>query len=275
MNDQLESDLRAAMRERAGLVPNAAVLRLSRADYHPRRSRLRPPVAIGATATAGAAAGVAALVISLGAGATNAFAGWTAKPTLPAPGQIGAASAACQASQSPVAGLPLKLADTRGPYTFSIYADAENSATCIKGPSFMSASGSGSNAPITVPDGQIDLSSAHQADRDGQAFSFADGRAGAGVSGVTLVLDDGTTVQATVGDGWYLAWWPSGQVVKSAQLTTVSGTTSQTFNLPAGGGPAPNGPAGAGVQSSGSSGFSGGGGRATHAYGFSSSSSAP
>jgi hypothetical protein len=273
MNDQLQSDLRSALRERASLVPDASVMRLTGIDYHPRRSRLRPPVAFGATATAGAAAGVAVLVMSLGTGATSAFAGWTAKPTAPAPGQLHAAAAACQASQSPVAGLPLELADTRGPYTFSIYADAENSATCIKGPSFISASGSGSSAPITVPDGQIDLSSSHQTDRSGQAFSFADGRTGAGVSGVTLVLADGTTVQATVANGWYLAWWPSGQAAKSAQITTSAGTTTEPFNSPGAGGPAPAGPAGAGVTSSSTGGFSGGGGQAVRGYAFDSTSS--
>jgi len=170
--------------------------------------------------------------------------------------------------------LPLKLADTRGPFTFAVYGDEESSATCIKGPSFMSVSGSGSSQPITVPDGQVDLSSAHQGDRDGQAFSFADGRTGTGVTGVTLVLDDGTSVQATVGDGWYLAWWPSSHAVTSAQITTATGTSTQTFSAPGGGGPggggpAPSGPGGSGVTSSGaSSGFSGGGGEVAPSYQF-------
>lgn len=229
MNDQFEFDLRTALRERASLVPTASVSRLTGVEYHPRRSRLRPPVAIGATATAAAAAGAAALIVSLSAGAGNAFAGWTPKPTVPAPGQIGAASAACQASQSPIAGLPLKLADTRGPFTFSIYADSQSSATCIKGPSFTSASGSMASQAVSVPNGQIQLMSS-TSERAGQAFSFADGRTGAGVRAVTLTLDDGTSVQATVGNGWYLAWWPSGHAVKSAQVTTPSGLSTQMFH---------------------------------------------
>ena len=188
MNDQLESELRTSLRDRASLVPAASVERLTRVDYHPRGSRFRPPVAIGATAIAAAASGAAVLVISLGAGASNAFAGWTPKPTLPAPGQISAASSACQASQSPVAGLPLKLTDTRGPFTFSVYADSQTSAACIKGPNFMGVSSSASTAPVSVPAGQIMLWGAHDADRAGDAYSFADGRTGAGVSAVTLVL---------------------------------------------------------------------------------------
>ena len=41
-----------------------------------------------------------------------------------------------------------------------------------------------------------------------------------GVSAVTLVLDDGTKVQATVDNGWFVAWWPNAGQPKSAELTT-------------------------------------------------------
>jgi hypothetical protein len=49
---------------------------------------------------------------------------------------------------------------------------------------------------------------------------------------VTLVLDDGTNVQATVGNGWFLAWWPGGHGVKDALLTTPNGVSTQTISLP-------------------------------------------
>jgi hypothetical protein len=199
-------------------------------DYRPRTRRLQPPVAIGAFASAAAGAGALALVISLGAGASDAFAGWTARPTAAAPGQLAAAQASCEAGQSPIGGLPLQLSDTRGPFTFSIYADANSSATCIKGPSFTAISGSMSSDTVTVPAGRILLSSSHARSRAGDAYSVAEGRAGAGVTGVTLTLDDGSTVQATVGNGWFVAWWPSSHVVKSAELATASGTATQTFD---------------------------------------------
>jgi hypothetical protein len=229
MTDQLETELRAALRERASQIPTASIARLTHLDYHPRTRRLRPPVAIGALATAAGTAGAVAVVISLSAGASNAFAGWTPTPTRPAPDQLAAASADCQ-TQSPVAGLPLKLADTRGPFTFAVYADANSSATCIKGPSFTSVSSNTTSAPIDVPAGHIFLSSSH-ATNSGGAYSFADGRTGAGVNAVTLVLDDGTNVQATVANGWFVAWWPGASSVKSADITTPAGTTNQTFDL--------------------------------------------
>jgi hypothetical protein len=262
MNDQLESDLRAALRARAAQVPMATVGRLTGVDYGPRARRLRPPVAIGALASAAAGAGALAVLFSLGAGASNAFAGWTPNPTAAAPGQIETARASCEASQSPIAGLPLKLADTRGPFTFSIYADANSSATCIKGPSFTAISGSMSSYPVSVPAGHILLASSRATDRAGGAYSLAEGRTGVGVTGVTLTLDDGTNVQATVGNGWFVAWWPGPQVVKSAELATPTGTTTQAFDQAAPP-PRPGGDAGA-ISSYGSTSGAGsgaGGGR--------------
>jgi hypothetical protein len=227
MTEQLEAEVRAALHDRAAHVPAVTVARLTRVDYHPRTRRLRPRLAIGGLAGAAGAAGAVAAVISLTAGASSAFAGWSATPTLPKPGQLAAASSDCQ-TQSPIAGLPLELTDTRGPFTFSIYADSQSSASCIKGPSFTAVSGNTSSAPINVAAGQILLSSEHMTTRGGDAYSFADGRAGDGVSAVTLVLADGTDVQATVENGWFVAWWPSTSDVKSAQVTTPSGTTTQS-----------------------------------------------
>jgi len=89
------------------------------------------------------------------------------------------------------------------------------------------------SSPISVPTGQILLSSSH-ASSHGGAYSWADGRTGDGVSAVTLTLGDGTTVQATVANGWFVAWWPSSQSVKSAAVTTPSGTSTQTFAVPDG-----------------------------------------
>ena len=97
----------------------------------------------------------------------------------------------------------------------------------IEGPSFTAVSGSSSSIPVTVPADQVLLSSSHLTNRGGAAYSFADGRAGDGVSAVTLILDDGTNVQATVANGWFVAWWPSAHDVKSAALTTPGGVTTQ------------------------------------------------
>jgi hypothetical protein len=261
MTQQLETQLREAFRDRAAQVPAASIARLAHHDYDPRLRRLRPPLAVGAVATAAGAAGAVAVVISLSAGASNAFAGWTPTPTRPAPDQLAAASADCQ-TESPVAGLPLKLTDTRGPFTFSVYADANASATCIKGPTFTAVSNNTTSAPVSVPAGHLLLSSAHASNRGG-AYSWADGRTGDGVNAVTLTLDDGTTVQATVANDWFVAWWPSAHAVKSAEITTPTGTTTQTFDVGSQSpcGPAPCAPGESGSSNSVANGSAGGGGR--------------
>jgi hypothetical protein len=230
MTALLESELRAVLRERGALVPSMSVTRLIERDYRPRTRGLTPPLAIGAAASAAGTAGAVAAVISLGAGASNAFAGWTPTPTVPAPEQLGAAIADCK-SQSPIAGLPLKLTDTRGPFTFFVYADRRASATCITGPSFTSVAGSMSSVPVDVPAGQIQELTDHRTNRSGQAYSFAEGRTGSGVTAVKLILDDGSAVDATVQNGWFVAWWPTAHEVKTADITTPAGMTTQKFDL--------------------------------------------
>jgi hypothetical protein len=52
------------------------------------------------------------------------------------------------------------------------------------------------------------------------------------VSAANLTLGDGSMVTATVDNGWVVAWWPGTAHLASAQLTTPSGTQTQTFNYP-------------------------------------------
>lgn len=229
MIDELESDLRTVLRARAAEVPAASVAHVASRDYRPRMRSLRPPVAVGAVA---GTAGAIVAAVSLSAGASSAFAGWTPKPTPPSAVQLASARQSCAAksAHSPIAGLTPKLVDTRGPFTFAVYASATASATCISGPSFTSISASVSSAPSpAVPANRIAMWSEHLTRPGGQAYSFADGHVGADVTSVALVLEDGTRVDATVSNGWFVAWWPSRGFVKSALVATPAGTATQTF----------------------------------------------
>jgi hypothetical protein len=62
---------------------------------------------------------------------------------------------------------------------------------------------------------------------DGQAYSFAEGRTGAGVTGATLVLGDGTRVEATTANGWFVAWWPGSAEVSSTVVSTSHGSVTE------------------------------------------------
>jgi len=222
MGTELETRLRTALHDTAAHVPRAT--NLTQTDYHPRTRTRRPRLAIGGVATA---AGTTAAILALTGGATTAFAGWKASPTKAAPGQLGAAAAACT-SQQPVAGMPLVLSDVRGPFTFQVYANDQTSATCINGPNVSVVRALGSSQAASVPAGQVQLNGGHSGAADGEAFGFSEGRTGTGVTAVALHLTDGSTVNATVANGWYVAWWPSAAELKSATVTSVSGDHTQT-----------------------------------------------
>jgi hypothetical protein len=221
----IETDLRTAMHERA--APIHAAPDLLAIDYHPRTRRLRTPAAIGG-GLATIAGGTVATVVLLAGGASNAFAGWTRMPTAPTAAQVTAANAYC-AKDMPTSGLPLKLTDTRGPFTFEVHASDTTNDFCITGPSFTNASGFSTSTPVKVPAGKLFLWAEHTTTNAGQSYGFVIARAGDGVSAATLTLENGTAVTATVQNGWAVAWWPDSHQVTSARLTTPTGAQTQTF----------------------------------------------
>src|SRR5439155_9315762 len=148
--------------------------------------------------------------------------------TTPTRAQLAAAETYC-ADNVPFPGLPLKLTDTRGPFTFEVYSDDNSNDFCTTGPSFRNASGWRTSPPVTVPAGKLYLWAEHTRTDSGSAYGFVIARAGDDVSAATLTLDDGTRVTATVQNGWAVAWWPGSHQLTSAQLTTASGTETQMF----------------------------------------------
>jgi hypothetical protein len=129
------------------------------------------------------------------------------------------------------------LTDTRGPYTASVYADATSSHTCLQGGSLSIASSNSGPNQADVPAGQVQLTGSGMKNSSGQALTLVDGRIGAGVTAVTIDRSDGSSVQATVSGGWYLAWWPGTVPATTADVTTTTGTVTE--RLPS----TPQGPA--------------------------------
>ena len=278
MTEQLETDLREALANRASQIPAGTAARLHQIDYHPRSRRIRPPIAFGVSlAGAAGTAAVVASVVGLGAGASTAFAGWTATPTSGSDGQTSSADAACEAKLATLrgaasaSGLTPVLTDTRGPFTFVIFTGTGTTESCITSPSFTSlsasttsaggssrsaatsgsitgAGGPGSGTAMTsgTPDsgpvaaGAVALDTEITSSQAGQAYTFVEGRTGSDVTGTTLVLADGTQVTASVSNGWFAAWWPGTQQATQADVTTASGTTTQALH------PSASGPGGVG-----------------------------
>jgi hypothetical protein len=223
MPDQLEQSLRDALSHRAAQLDPDSIARLCAIDYHPRRHRLGKLPAIGALGAGGAAAAVTALV-TLGSSAGPAFAGWQPAPTIPGPGQLAQAAQACGRDLgSPV------LSDSRGPYTASIYANSTTSDLCLKGNGVSVSSSSTLDSVVSPPTGHIQIGGGGTRDSAGDALTLVDGRAGAGVTAVKVERSDGSSVEATVVNGWYLAWWPGTVAATNAQVTTASGTDTVAF----------------------------------------------
>ena len=199
MSDLLEEDIRETLSRRAAQIDPAAIARLRATDYRPRRHRVHALPALGALG-ASLGVGAAVLAITLGSSAASAFAGWSATPTPPLRGNSRPPSSSAANLGTPV------LTDTCGPYIVSIYADATSSHLCLQGGSLSIASTNSGPTQADVPPGQVQLSASGIENSSGQALTLVDGRIGAGVTSVTVDRSDGSSVQATVSGGWYLAW---------------------------------------------------------------------
>ena len=116
-----------------------------------------------------------------------------------------------------------------GPYTAAIYAQSNTTGVCLAGNGISMSSTSTSGQPATMPADKIEFGGGGVRDSAGDQLTLADGRIGPGVTAVTIQLSDGTSVQATVGNGWYLAWWPGNVSATEAQVTTASGTNDVTY----------------------------------------------
>jgi hypothetical protein len=211
----------------ARLVDEHQADRVALSPAPQQRHRRRLLVGVSGVAAA-SGAGVIAAVLSLAGGAGTAFAGWTRQPTTATAAQLTATQAYCS-TNVPWPGLPLKLVDARGPFTFLVYSDGTSNDFCTTGPSFQNASGWSTSSPMTVPAGRLFLWTDHVSSHSGQSHGSMIAEAGAGVTGASITLDDGSEVTATVENGWVVAWWPGSHHVASAQLTTLSGMQTQTF----------------------------------------------
>jgi hypothetical protein len=116
-----------------------------------------------------------------------------------------------------------------------VWANSSIITNCTAGAqgTLMSSVASAAQTPAIAPDA-IEVESSGGASipgQEGQTASVLDGQVGADVTAVTLVLDDGTSIQTTVANGWFAAWWPGSHGVRSAEITTASGITTHQLNM--------------------------------------------
>jgi hypothetical protein len=252
----LSSDVAASLHQRAALVDPAAADRIAaRVTVSRPGSRRRFALAGSAAGTAGIG-GIVAAVVTL-SGATPAFAGWTASPSMAAAADTASVTASCASQLAAMRNGPGSVTwipsatDSRGPYVFEILVSGSMSATCLMGPSvtstsFSSGSGSGSlsssgtssggdpggtssTTNYTNGDDVTELTLSSLDTKNGVPFDTLEGTVSPGVTAVSLALSDGQSIQATVNSGLVLAWWPNGSKPVTAQVTTASGTTTQSL----------------------------------------------
>lgn len=247
MTTDFEQDLRDALTAEAAELPTDASAEILARDYRPRGSAGRLALALGAASVAGAVAFTVS-VIGLGSDAPRAFAGWTAAPTAARNDQVSRARSLCQSELTRMSrlerpGLPTVparawhavLIDTRGPFTMILFEAGNGRATsvCFSGRRYQGALGAaiGVRAPAPVAPGRVTYDSSGGSvtarDEGSREFSHVVGRTGAGVTGVTIRLNNGTRVTASRAKGWFLAWWPGSHGIRATEVTTAAGTRDQ------------------------------------------------
>jgi hypothetical protein len=145
---------------------------------------------------------ITAVTLILTAGSAPALAGWNPVPTHPAnAGQTGAALRSCDL------GTPV-LVDTRGPYTAAVYPTAAGASVCLTGAAIHAVGSAQSISNAHGPQARAVQVYNYTFASGNTEETVVYGRVGSAVQGVELVLNHGPNVQATVSQGWYLAWWP-------------------------------------------------------------------
>ena len=126
--------------------------------------------------------------------------------------------------RSPTAPLPqVTLAAAHGGSTVHLYEIGQQTLVCSSDLTVGSSLAGAQQEPRGPSADSISFGSVTAGESHGHRATLEYGRSGAAVRAVEFVLADGTNVAASVGHGWFLIWWPSGESPTVAKLTTASG----------------------------------------------------
>lgn len=209
----------------------------------PRANSRRSRRWVRATLVAGLVLGVALAVVQPWGRATAA---WAAVPEQLDAGTTARLSDVCTEAiaqrQFPMSVSPTTpgLAEARGSSSAVISSSQSQLDVCITGPTAQFV-GVYNIAPL--PAGSIGVVDGVPGYRQGGTLRVIFGRLGVSVQGITVTTADGLHVTAAVGNGLFLAWWPSNADAVSVAVTLKSGSV-QSLIVPEQAPPSP-------VQSSG------------------------
>jgi hypothetical protein len=202
-------------------------------------------LAAGAVTVAAAALGVAGAVVvpALFPGATQqAIASWTAVPTARTGDQVLDQAKTCgksdvEGSSTQVRPSDVILAEQRGDATMIIMRKTNGHIVeCLGvGDAGFASMGLTDGTPLPPPPaGKLTLETRSSYGDGDDMFSNIIGLAGPGVTSIELRLNDGGTIQASVKDGWWGAWWPGPEGGEGTDEFTVTAhtATGKTVYLP-------------------------------------------
>jgi hypothetical protein len=234
-------------RDGAPLDPDAMLARISAevdatdddvSHLVPRRaSGAARRVAMGAAALTALVVGV---VVLQQAGQQDAYATWTATPTLVEPDELAGRCPTSELGPDMSTQIPLDpvLADQRGSYTFVVLAGDGVFSECLVSTAteepFVIAQGTvppaGSEldpgaAPILV----LDPGDTWGAEGGEGVITTVVGVAMDDVTAVTITAEDGTTARAAVENGWWSVWFPGEVDIDEDVVITTSDGTETTL----------------------------------------------
>lgn len=194
-------------------------------------------IAVGAATVAAGVAAVVVVPALIPSTAERAVAGWTAEPATRTGDQVLPQARACgrgdvAGSSATVRPDDVLLAEQRGVATLLIMRRNGRIVECLSaGDDAMASMGLLDDGPLPPQSAdQVSLETMSSlGDGDGQ-WSNIVGLVGAGVTAVEVRLDNGRVITASVGNGWWAAWWPGPEGGEVDHLTvlvhTAAGTTA-------------------------------------------------
>lgn len=204
-----------------------------------RRALRRRPWAL----TGGAAAVAIGVVVSASLGSGDAvFASWTPTATTVAPAEAALAQADCLSDGPDAQGeVVAALTERRGDFMFTLVATDDAVGECLlidealieslgQEEQGFSSWGAANYLPIPPVDGTSVLWGASSSSPAGD-FTSAHGRVGSDVVAVQIDTAGAPNIQASVGDGYFSAWWPGHSKRRLTVTTTLTDGTRETRTL--------------------------------------------
>jgi hypothetical protein len=204
--------------------------RQSMTPAHARRSVVGR-LGVGAVAVAAAVAAAAAVPALLPGSTDKALAAWTAVPANLTGEQVMPQAQQCAkqgGGTAPANPSDVLLAEQRGIATLLIMKRSAGSVECMTlGPDETSAAQPLLAGPPTAPvNGLVSLERMSSLGSGDEQYSQVVGLINASVTGVDVVLYNGTVIHASRRSGWFAAWWPGPEGGEADALRIVVHTAA-------------------------------------------------